>query len=67
MKKRFIFGIGGWNFNFSGPKNTVERFLRVDTLRLDRGWSTLVLESPGEKNGVGYGMIPLESADDDEF
>ena len=43
--------------------------MRIDTLKLHKGWETLVLPNPGEYNGTGYGMIPLESTDDtgDEF
>ena len=44
----------------------MERFLRLDTLKLNKGWQNLYLQNPmnSPQNGFNYGVIPLGFVDD---
>lgn len=60
IKKRLIYGFGGRNADLERPQG--ERILRLDTLKLWKGWATLNLISP--TNGYSYGVFPLKTDGD---
>jgi len=44
--KRFILGFGGMNNREATPDPSTERFLRLDTMKLQFGWQALQLKNP---------------------
>ena len=43
------------------PAENQERVLRLDTVKMRKGWSDLLLKSaPGINNGYDYGVFPLK-------
>ena len=58
--QRYIFGFGGRNtLENKCPADNVERIVRLDTLKKDKGWVSLNLHNPYNENGMDYGAMPL--------
>ena len=65
--RHFLYGFGGCTHANAAPHPYAERFLRLDTNHLDRGWETQHLKNPTELNGYNYGVIPLGFLNDDTY
>ena len=59
-KARMVFCFGGRDIrNKTTPDKAIERFLILDTLKYGKGWKTIEVKNPTNKNGFCYGAFPL--------
>ena len=61
VRKRYLFGFGCFYTSHNLRDKTIERFFRLDSYKLQKGWQTIKLANPFTVNGFQYGVIPLTS------
>ena len=57
--KRFVFVFGGVDDDYKTKDVRFERVLRLDTLKLGKGWDSIDIPNPSLANGSYYGVFPL--------
>ena len=57
---RFVFVFGGVDGDGQTKDVRFERVLRLDTLKLGKGWDSIEIPNPSLENGSGYGVFPLD-------
>ena len=59
VKQRFLFAFGGHDSNQCQSQEREQRFCRLDTYKLRKGWQILRLENPYTFSSYGCGVILL--------
>jgi hypothetical protein len=58
IKKRYVFGFGGWDKENKSIGRGIDRFMRLDTLK-PAGWQTLSLPNQECGSGIQYAVLPI--------
>jgi len=69
VHQRYIFGFGGSNNlrQGAGKDDGTMRIMRLDILKLERGWRQIYVQSPGKENCFYQGVFPCGRKDDDTY
>ena len=63
VKKRLIYGFGGFSETRNLQNSHHERILRLDTQRPTKPWQSIIVANPCTENAFNYGVIPLGFGD----